>query len=111
MSNYYRLQEYRKSTRRIFFERQELNQLLSLYSQRVAAGEWRDYAIDQAGGAAIFSVFRHSHDAPLFSIAKKVGGPGRGREFVVFRGREELKHASTLPEALKVFRQKLRVVS
>ena len=111
MSNYYRLQEYRNSSRRIFFERNELNQLLSLYSQRVAAGEWRDYAIDQASGAAIFSVFRHSHDAPLFSIAKQAGGRGRGREFVVFRGHEKLKHAPTLPEVLKIFREKFKVVS
>ncbi len=109
MSQLYRFSEYRKSPRRIFFDRAELNQLLSLYSRNVAAGEWRDYAIDQIGGSAIFSVFRHTHDAPLYSIAKQ--GNSRSVEYVVFSGREKLKRAKTLGDALKVFKKHLRVVS
>lgn len=109
MSQLYRFSEYRKSPRRIFFDRAELNQLLSLYSRNVAAGEWRDYAIDQIGGSAIFSVFRHTHDAPLYSIAKQ--GNSRSVEYIVFSGREKLKRAKTLGDALKVFKKNLRVVS
>jgi len=109
MSQLYRYSEYRKSPRRVFFERAELNLLLSLYSRNVASGEWRDYAIDQVGGAAIFSVFRHTHDSPLYSIAKQ--SSARTVEFIVFSGKEKIKRASTLGEALKVFRKKLRVVS
>ena len=109
MSQLYRFSEYRKAPRRVFFNRAELNQLLSLYSRHVASGDWRDYAIDQVGGAAIFSVFRHTHDAPLFSIAKQ--GNKRNPEFVVFSGREKLRRAKTLGEALKVFKSKLKVVS
>jgi len=109
MSQLYRFSEYRKSPRRIFFDRAELNQLLSLYSRNVASGEWRDYAIDQVGGSAIFSVFRHTHDAPLYSIAKQ--GNSRSIEYVVFSGREKLKRAKTLVDALKVFKKNLRVVS
>lgn len=109
MSQLYRFSEYRKSPRRIFFDRAELNQLLSLYSRNVASGEWRDYAIDQVGGSAIFSVFRHTHDAPLYSIAKQ--GNSRSIEYVVFSGREKLKRAKTLGDALKVFKKSLRVVS
>ena len=30
----------------VFFDRRELNQLMRLYGRMVAAGEWRDYAID-----------------------------------------------------------------
>jgi hypothetical protein len=30
----------------VFFERRELERLLRLYGRMVAAGEWRDYAID-----------------------------------------------------------------
>ena len=77
----------------------------------VAAGKWRDYGISHLRDVAVFSVFRHTHDAPAFAIAKQAGGPGRGREFVVFRGREKLKRAPSLPEALKIFRKKLKVVS
>ena len=100
MSQLYRFNELRKSPRRVFFDRAELNQLLSLYSRNVASGEWRDYAIDQVGGAAIFSVFRHTHDAPLYAI-----------EYVVSSGRERLKRAKALGDALKIFHKHLRVVS
>ena len=60
MATVYRMAEAQRQRRPIFFDRTELNQLLSLYSRRVASGEWRDYAIDQRGGSAVFSVFRHS---------------------------------------------------
>ncbi|NIA70324.1 DUF2794 domain-containing protein [Pelagibius litoralis] len=109
MSQLYRFSEHRKTPRRVFFSRTELNQLLSVYSRHVASGDWRDYAIDQVGGAAIFSVFRHTHDAPLFSIAKQ--GSARNPEFVVFSGREKLKRTKILGDALKVFKGKLKVVS
>src|SRR3546814_17572308 len=41
MSQFYRFSEYRKSPRRVFFDRGELNQLLSLYSRNVARSEKR----------------------------------------------------------------------
>jgi hypothetical protein len=109
MSPLYRFNENRNSPRCVFFERAELNQLLSLYSCNVASGEWRDYAIDQVGGAAIFSVFRHTYAAPLFSIAKQRNN--RSIEYVVFAGHEKLKRAKTLGDVLEVFRKKIRVVS
>src|SRR3546814_6569605 len=77
----------------------ELHQLLSLYSRNVASGEWRDYAIDQLGGSAAYSVFLHTHDAPLYSIAKQ--GNSRAVEYVVFSGREKLKRAKTLSDVLR----------
>ena len=50
------------SKSRVFFDRQELRQLLDVYSRRVASGEWHDYAMDQRGNCAVFSIFRHSFD-------------------------------------------------
>src|SRR3546814_15432943 len=75
MSQLYRFSEYRSSPRGIFFDRAELNQLLSLYSRNVASGEWRDYAIDQLGGPAAFSVFRHPHDRPAYSLHNQANRP------------------------------------
>ena len=111
MPKVYPLHQARPSSKAIFFDRNELNQLLSLYSRRVASGEWRDYAIDQRGGSAVFSVFRHTHDAPLFRIAKQATKSGVGGEFVVSSGAETLKQATTMTEALSVFGISLRVVS
>ena len=111
MTEVVRLSDVRKLPNRVFFNRIELNRLLSLYSRRVASGEWRDYAIDQRRGSAVFSVFRHTHDAPAFRIAKRLEGSGPGGEYVVSSGAETLKQAKTMAEALAVFGGSLRVVS
>src|SRR5258705_6549365 len=45
---------------RVTFDRRELNRIFSLYGRKVAAGEWRDYAIDFLKDRAVFSVFRRA---------------------------------------------------
>ncbi|HWB45783.1 MAG TPA: DUF2794 domain-containing protein [Hyphomicrobiaceae bacterium] len=52
------------------FDRHELNEILSVYGRKVAAGEWRDYAIDFERDRAVFSVFRRSSEVPLYRIEK-----------------------------------------
>ena len=54
----------------IVFNRRELEQILSMYGRRVAAGEWRDYAIDMLRDKAVFSIFRRSTETPLYRIEK-----------------------------------------
>ena len=48
----------------------ELNEILNLYGRKVAAGEWRDYAIDFGREKAVFSVFRRASEVPLYRIEK-----------------------------------------
>ena len=55
---------------RVTFERRELSRILGLYGRKVAAGEWRDYAIDFLKDRAVFSVFRRSSEMPLYRIEK-----------------------------------------
>ena len=55
---------------RVTFNRRELDRILSLYGRKVAAGEWRDYAIDFLKDRAVFSVFRHASEMPLYRIEK-----------------------------------------
>ena len=52
------------------FTRQELTAILAVYGRKVAAGEWRDYAIDIGREKAVFSVFRRASELPLFRIEK-----------------------------------------
>ena len=40
---------------RVTFDRRELNRIFNLYGRMVAAGEWRDYAIDFLRDRAVFS--------------------------------------------------------
>jgi hypothetical protein len=54
----------------VTFDRRELNRILDLYGRKVAAGEWRDYAIDFLKDRAVFSVFRRSSEMPIYRIEK-----------------------------------------
>ena len=111
------LRDYRSRRRTLYFTRAELNQLLGLYSRNVARGIWRDYAIDHRDGQALFSVFRHTHESAAYTVVKSLGpvanhganhgtnqlanqGPGQA-EFVVLSGRQRLRAAKSLDDALE----------
>jgi hypothetical protein len=53
------------------FERVELTRILDLYGRMVAAGHWRDYAIQLGRDAAVFAAFRRAADRPEFRIEKR----------------------------------------
>src|SRR5437763_10573144 len=55
---------------KVTFTRRELDRILGLYGRMVAAGEWRDYAIDFLKDRAVFSVFRRSSEVPIYRIEK-----------------------------------------
>jgi hypothetical protein len=99
-----RLGEYRRRHKTVFFSRPELNRLLSLYSRQVARGEWRDYAIDQRDDAALFSVFRHTQEAALYTVVKTAPEGGKRSAFALLRGRQLLASGPGLGEVLKKLR-------
>ena len=102
--------DYRTKHRTVYFTRFELNQLLGLYSRHVTRGVWRDYAIDHRDGMALFSVFRHTHEAPVYRIVKTAAGPARPAEFTVQSGRQRLRVSASLPDALEYFSTRLSLV-
>ena len=55
----------------IGFERVELTRILDLYGRMVAAGHWRDYAIELGQEAAVFAAFRRAAERPEFRIEKR----------------------------------------
>lgn len=52
------------------FDRAELARILDLYGRMVAAGKWRDYAIDLGRDMAVFSAFRRTAERPEYRIIK-----------------------------------------
>ena len=54
----------------VTFSRRELDRILTLYGRKVAAGEWRDYAIDFMKDRAVFSIFRRASEVPIYRIEK-----------------------------------------
>ncbi|MCR4524054.1 MULTISPECIES: DUF2794 domain-containing protein [Bosea] len=96
----------------VTFDRRELSELLNLYGRMVAAGEWRDYAIDFLKDKAQFSVFRRSSEMPLYRIVKDPALARRqGAYSVVAATGLILKRGSELSRVLKVLDNKLSVVS
>ncbi|WP_109809529.1 DUF2794 domain-containing protein [Sphingosinithalassobacter portus] len=59
------------SPSQVGFDRIELARILDLYGRMVAAGHWRDYAMDFGKDVAIFSAFRRTAERPEFRIEKR----------------------------------------
>jgi hypothetical protein len=96
----------------VTFDRAELSLILSIYGRMVAAGEWRDYAIQFGREAAAFDVFRRSAEHPLYRIEKRPKLALRqGAYSVVAMDGRILKRGRDLRAVLRVFDPKLlRVV-
>ena len=101
----------RKLHKPLFFNRSELGQILATYSGRVACGEWRDYAIDHMPGAAAFSIFRHTHETPLFVIEKQQQHPKEIARFILRDRQKILLKASSLNDIIIYFNRLPRLIS
>jgi hypothetical protein len=92
----------------VTFDRLELNRILTLYGRMVAAGEWRDYALDFLDDVAVFSIFRRTSEVPLFRIEKRPKLRTRqGQYSVVAAGGVILKRGHDLAQVLRIFDRKL----
>ena len=97
---------------KITFDRKELGQILNLYGRKVAAGEWRDYAMDFLKDTAVFSVFRRTSEVPLYRIVKDPALARRqGNYAVIAAGGRVLKRGSDLARVLRVLEGPLRLVN
>lgn len=92
----------------ITFDRPELNRILTVYGRMVAAGEWRDYALDFLDEVAVFSIFRHASEMPLYRVEKRPKLKAKqGQYSVIAAGGVILKRGHELAQVLKVFDKKL----
>lgn len=94
------------------FNRQELSAILAVYGRKVAAGEWRDYAIDIGRDKAVFSVFRRSSECPLYRIEKTPRLTRKqGAYSVVTPAGLVLKRGHDLARVLQILENRIRLVS
>lgn len=91
----------------VMFDRRELGVILSLYGRMVAQGEWRDYAIGMGREHAVFAVFRHTAEMPLYRIEKHPKLRTRqGMYCVVASGGLIMKRGHDLTQVLRVLEPK-----
>jgi hypothetical protein len=59
------------SSPQIGFERSELKRIIDLYGRMVAAGMWKDYAVEFGSDHAAFWAFRRTAERPEYRIEKR----------------------------------------
>jgi len=90
------------------FDRRELNCILRVYGRMVAAGEWRDYAIDFKADCATFSIYRRTSEMPLYRIEKRPKLKSRqGQYSVIAVSGQVLKRGHELEAVLRLLDRKL----
>ena len=94
--------------RQVGFDREELMRILDIYGRMVAAGNWRDYAMDLGTDAAIFSCFRRTAERPEYRIEKRPALRARqGMWALVGEGGQTLKRGHELSGILAPLERRL----
>ncbi|MBB3809035.1 DUF2794 domain-containing protein [Pseudochelatococcus contaminans] len=96
----------------VTFNQAELRLIFGIYGRKVAAGEWRDYAMDFLRDQAIFSIYRRSSEVPLYRIEKTPRLARRQGEyaaiaasgFILKRGGDLGRVLAALDKPLKIVR-------
>ncbi|MDE8653245.1 DUF2794 domain-containing protein [Novosphingobium album (ex Liu et al. 2023)] len=90
------------------FDRLELQRILDLYGRMVAAGLWRDYAMDFGKEAASFSAFRRAAERPQARIEKRPTLRGKQGMWTLFgEAGQVLKRGHELAGVLSPIERKL----
>jgi hypothetical protein len=96
----------------VTFDRHELRDILDLYGRKVAAGEWRDYAIAFTGPKAVFSIYRRAAEFPMYRIEKNPKAARKqGIYSVIAANGLILKRGHDLKQVIAVLEKKLKLVS
>ncbi len=97
----------------VSYHRTELTVILSLYGRMVAAGEWRDYGISAFRDVAIFAIFRHAAENPVYRIEKRPKLANKqGQYAVIGMNGQVVKRGRELKTVLAVLERKMiRAVS
>lgn len=90
------------------FDRPELQRILDLYGRMVAAGIWRDYAMNFEKDAANFSAFRRAAERPQARIEKRPALRGKQGMWTLFgEAGQILKRGHELAGVLSPLERKL----
>jgi hypothetical protein len=96
----------------VSFDRRELTTILNIYGRMVAAGEWRDYAIDFLRERALFSIYKRASERPLYVVEKNPKLRNRqGQYLVMSQDGRILRRGHDLSAVLRILEPKLALVT
>ncbi|MTI10018.1 DUF2794 domain-containing protein [Curvivirga aplysinae] len=98
----------KRNPKQIFFTQEEFRKILATYSDHVAKGEWKDYAIDCNSDKACFSIFRHSYENPIFQISKRKNS--KYWEYALNTQHRTIKRSRELSTILNLLKDPLKLV-
>jgi hypothetical protein len=98
----------RSAAAQVVFDRGELDAIMQIYGRMVAAGLWRDYAIELGAELATFSAFRRAAERPEYRVVKDPKLRGRqGQYALVSEAGATLKRGNDLAAVLAPLARKL----
>ncbi|PPR32187.1 MAG: hypothetical protein CFH28_00140 [Alphaproteobacteria bacterium MarineAlpha6_Bin6] len=100
MSKIYHFSKYIKAKEKVTFSKKDLNSIISIYSQKVSNGIWKDYSINFEKNYAEFSIYRHSYASPEFSIIKN-----KKNIFYIYSRKQELRKSKYIKDILNVLKK------
>ena len=90
------------------FDRIELMRILDVYGRMVAAGQWRDYAMDFSKDAASFSAFKRAAERPQMRVEKRPALRGKQGMWAIYgEAGQVLKRGHELAGVLAVIERRL----
>lgn len=96
----------------VSFDRRELQTILNVYGRMVAAGEWKDYALDFSRDKAVFSIFRRAAEVPVYRVEKDPKLARKQGEYSVITATGLiLKRGGDLGRVVGVLDKRLKLVS
>ena len=99
--------QHQSATNQVWFKRNELTTILSVYGRLVAQGVCRDYAIGAHREHATFCMHQRSSDEPTWIIEKRPALARRQGAYCVYNATGQiLKRGHELAQVLKVFDRK-----
>ena len=100
MSKIYHFSKYIKGKEKVTFSKKDLNSIISVYSKNVSNGIWKDYSINFERNYAEFSIYKHTHASPEFSIIKN-----KKKIFFIYSRKQELKKSKYIKDVLNVLKK------
>ena len=100
MSKIYHFSKYIKEKEKVTFSKKDLNSIISVYSKNVSTGIWKDYSINFERNYAEFSIYKHTHASPEFSIIKN-----KKKIFFIYSRKQELKKSKYIKDVLNVLKK------